>query len=146
MYLLEYRDSQIPLAGGERFSIPPNVRLLGTLNTADRSIALVDHALRRRFAFLELYPSYEILEKFHEGKPFRVEGLVETLKQVNTQIEDRHYHVGISFFLRDDLEEQIEDIWRMEIEPYLDEYFFDQRAKAEKFRWDGVRKDVLGQP
>lgn len=144
MYLLEYRDHSIPLAGGERFGIPENVRLIGTMNTADRSIALVDHALRRRFAFLELYPNYEVLERFHSNNGFPVTGLVATLKSVNRQIDDRHYMVGISFFLRNDLEDQIEDIWRMEIEPYLEEYFFDQPAKVEEFRWVKVKGTVAG--
>ena len=58
------------------------------------------------------------------------------LKSLTEQIADRHYEVGISFFLRDDLADQIEDIWVMEIEPYLEEYFFDQHDKVDSFRWE----------
>jgi 5-methylcytosine-specific restriction protein B len=75
MYLLEYRDKAIPLAaGGEPFRIPGNVYLIGTMNTADRSIALVDHALRRRFSFIRLNPDYNILKKVD---PFRWIALAE---------------------------------------------------------------------
>jgi 5-methylcytosine-specific restriction enzyme B len=68
MYLLEYRDRAVALPGGEPFQVPENVRLLGTRNTADRSIALVDHALRRRFAFFRLQPDYTLLRRFHERR------------------------------------------------------------------------------
>jgi hypothetical protein len=142
MYLLEYRDRMIRLAGGDSFSIPANVRIIGTMNTADRSIALVDHALRRRFAFISLSPNYEVLQRYHEKTGYAVSGLVEVLRHVNQEIGDKHYFIGVSFFLREDLGTQIEDIWRMEIEPYLEEYFFDQPEKADGLRWQKIAEKV----
>jgi MrcB-like, N-terminal domain/AAA domain (dynein-related subfamily)/EVE domain len=143
MYLLEYRDRQIPLASGGMLKVPANVRLLGTMNTADRSIALVDHALRRRFAFIPLYPNYETLRRYHRENTFPVDTLVEILQRLNKEIGDRHYELGISFFLRPDLENHIQDIWRMEIEPYLEEYFFDQPDKVDVFRWETLQRKFL---
>ena len=143
MYLLEYRDAKIPLASGGEFQIPSNVYIIGTMNTADRSIALVDHALRRRFAFIRLYPNYEILEDYHEDTQFDPQGLINVLKRINALIADPHYEIGITFFLRKDLQEQISDVWRMEIEPYLEEFFFDQRSRVEEFRWEQVQRDIM---
>jgi len=143
MYLLEYRESEVSLAGGRVFKIPENVYLIGTMNTADRSIALVDHALRRRFAFLALYPNYEILRRFQEGKEFPLEKLIDVLRRLNAEIGDRHYEVGITFFLQENLREKIADIWRMEIEPYLEEFFFDRSDKVEQFRWEAVQEKIL---
>jgi len=142
MYLLEYRNQKIPLAGGNYLHIPSNVRIIGTMNTADRSIALVDHALRRRFSFLPLYPNYEIMRKYHQETNFPVEKLIKILKQLNAQIGDQHYEVGISFFLCKELVEDIENIWVLEIEPYLEEYFFDQMDKVEQFRWDKIQENI----
>ncbi len=139
MYLLEYRDKEIPLAGGNRFRIPKNVRIIGTLNTADRSIANIDHALRRRFAFIELRTNYEVLRRYHRKTDFPVEELIKILQQLNQAIADKNYEIGISFFLTDNLREDIEDIWRMEIEPYLEEYFFNQLEKVKEFRWDKIQ-------
>jgi 5-methylcytosine-specific restriction protein B len=143
MYLLEYRDKSINLAGGEQFQIPSNIRIIGTMNTADRSIALVDHALRRRFAFLELYPDMTVLRHYHKQTGIDVEGLIGVLERLNQRIENPHYAVGISYFLRNDLTEQIEDIWTMEIEPYLNEYFFDHLDWAREFSWIKVKPTIL---
>ena len=143
MYLLEYRKKEIPLAGGQSLSIPENVRLIGTMNTADRSIALVDYALRRRFAFILLQPQYETLIKRHSDTKFPIGKLVSILKKLNKVIDDPHYEVGISFFIRKDLAENIEDIWCMEIEPYIEEYFFDQPEKVAEFRWCNIRKEIF---
>ena len=143
MYLLERRQREIPLAGGGLFKIPENVRLIGTMNTADRSIALVDHALRRRFAFLKLEPKVEVLRRYHHKTGLPVEGLINVLQRLNQTIQDEHYFVGITYFLREELLAQIEDIWKMEIEPYLEEYFFDQPQKVDEFRWERIRKEVL---
>lgn len=145
MYLLEYRNREVPLAGGGTLRIPSNVRLIGTMNTADRSIALVDHALRRRFAFFALQPEYEILRLYHEREEtgYPVSELIEVLRRVNRQIDDPNYEVGITFFLQRGLRDDIEDIWRMEIEPYLAEYFFDQPQKVDDLRWDKIQ-DQLG--
>ena len=143
MYLLEYRQNKtegIPLASGGRFHIPTNVRLIGTMNTADRSIALVDHALRRRFAFLGLAPDFEVLRRFHlrEKTGFPADDLIKLLEQLNVAINDPHYSLGISFFMRKGLATELPDIWAMEVEPFLEEHFFDQREKFLQFRWEKV--------
>ena len=144
MYLLEYRDQAIPLAGGGQFKIPENVRIIGTMNTADRSIALVDHALRRRFAFLALRPRDEVLRHFHEETRQSVDAVIEKLAELNKAIDDENYHIGITFFMDSDLDKNLEAIWRMEIEPYLEEYFFDDPATVDRFRWDQVGTDLMG--
>lgn len=146
MYLLEYRDKEIPLAaGGKPFRIPENVYIIGTMNTADRSIALVDHALRRRFSFIRLQPEYTILANYLSKNKLPAKSLVDVLKQINQAIEDANYEIGISFFMKDQerLKQLLPEIWKTEIEPYLEEYFYDQRSKVESFRWDNLIKDAL---
>ena len=147
MYLLDDRQDTarfITLASGKLFRIPTNVRIIGTMNTADRSIALVDQALRRRFAFIPVYPNYEVLRQYHhrEETGFPVDKLTSILEDVKRAINNKHYELGISFFLTKTLAEDIQDIWQMEIEPYLEEYFFDQQEKMDEFLWDKI-KDKL---
>lgn len=142
MYLLEYRTNEIPLAGGGTFRIPQNVRLIGTMNTADRSIALVDHALRRRFAFIPLRPRFEVLHRYHQDTGQSVEPVIEKLTQINKAIGDPNYHLGVTLFMDPELESKLETIWRMEIEPYLEEYFFDDPGTVERFRWEKVGEEL----
>lgn len=149
MYLLEYREETISLAGGEGFSIPQNVHIIGTMNTADRSIALVDFALRRRFAFFPLFANEEFVESvirdYHEqsGTDFSVDGLIEQVKRINQAIEGKHHAIGPSYFLRENLGSKIESIWRYEIVPYLEEYFFEQPDRVDPFRWEQVSQQLL---
>jgi hypothetical protein len=145
MYLLEYRERAISLAVGERpFGIPQNVKIIGTMNTADRSIALVDHALRRRFAFVHLPPLYDSLIHYHQRRQtgFDLRPLITLLRRINTAIGDPHYHLGITYFLDPDLSHHLPHIWQMEIEPYLEEYFFDQPDRVELFRWTAVAGEL----
>ncbi len=146
MFLLEYRDKEIPLAaGGQPYRIPKNVHLIGTMNTADRSIALVDHALRRRFSFIRLQPEYDILTSYLKKNNLPADSLVTVLQQINRTINDPNYAVGISFFMKDqaELKQWLPDIWKTEIEPYLEEYFYDQKSKVELFRWDKLAENNL---
>jgi 5-methylcytosine-specific restriction enzyme B len=71
-----------------------------------------------------------------------VEGLITELRELNRQIGDHHYAVGITFFLHESLREELEDIWRTEIEPYVEEYFFDQPDKVDWCRWARVKTSV----
>jgi 5-methylcytosine-specific restriction protein B len=133
----------MPLAGGTRFSIPENVLIIGTMNTADRSIALVDFALRRRFAFLELLPEYDVLMSYQLKRGFNTKGLVRALQDINVKINDKNFHLGISFFMVDELAGRLEHIWKMEIETYLEEYFFSQPEIVSNFRWDRMKDKII---
>ncbi len=100
--------------------------------------------MRRRFAFLALRPQYGIIQRWHTRETgFNPAGLIGVLRRVNSAIADPNYEVGISFFLVQRPRGQLEDVWRMEIEPYLEEYFFDQPEKVAEFRWNRVGESIL---
>lgn len=150
MYLLEYRREEVKLAqetdrGEDHFEIPNNVYLIGTMNTADRSTALIDFALRRRFAFISLEPNWDILEHYHEEKEdtgFDISGIRSTMENINEEIGDPDFVLGHTYFMDTSLDENIQDIWEMEIVPYLEEFFFDDRATVDEFRWEEVKDDI----
>jgi len=146
MSLLEYRDRPIPLAGGgPPFSIPENVYLIGTMNTADRSIALVDQALRRRFSFVRLHPDPQVLRSYLQRHGLPEGGLIEVLARINQSIGDPDRELGFSFFLQDGsgLRQVLGQVWQGEVEPYLEEVFFDQPEALAANRWEVLVRGPL---
>lgn len=142
LYLLEYRDETIRLsASGQLFSVPPNVLILATMNGGDRSIAAVDQALIRRFAFVRLSPNFAILAQALRNWGLDPQPLIALVEEINALIDSEDRLLGISFFLQDGarLPEVLEDIWRSEIEPYLDEALYEFPEAVERYRWEGVK-------
>ena len=139
MYLLEYRQQAVVLAGGgPAFQIPENVYLVGTMNTADRSIALVDQALRRRFVFLRLQPDLALLDRYWQDRGWKAGPLVALVEEVNQSIGDADRVLGVSFFFQEGMPQALEAIWRGEIEPYLEEVFYDRPEQAQRWAWEAV--------
>ena len=143
MYLLEYRNRSVTLLSGQEFTIPPQVHIIGTMNTADKSIAILDYALRRRFAFIPLYPDYSLLHKFKYDKKCDIKALTSTLQSLNNEISDQNFQIGTSFFLIADLADHLENIWRFQIEPYIEEYFFNELHRVERYRWNKICKKIM---
>jgi 5-methylcytosine-specific restriction protein B len=145
MYALEYRERPVRLSSGNELAVPDNVRVIATMNTADRSLALVDHAMRRRFSFIEVPPALDILRAHLARQELPAHRLLNAIEQVNRTIEDPRYAVGISFFMLKHrlLLGELAEVWRGEIEPYLEEYFFDQPEKAKALRWGNILSDHL---
>ncbi|MBK9145174.1 MAG: AAA family ATPase [Candidatus Melainabacteria bacterium] len=143
LYLLEYRGEELTLPSGKQFSIPDNVLVLGTMNTADRSIALVDYAIRRRFAFIKLKPDYELMRTYLARQGYDADRLIKVLEEINREINDENLSLGPSYFLVDDLKGRIGEIWKTEIEPYLEECFFDRLDRIERFNWTKLRSKLL---
>jgi 5-methylcytosine-specific restriction protein B len=145
---LEYRGRTVRLANGPgdgRFSVPKNVFVIGTMNTADRSIALFDHALRRRFSFVRIDPDYALLRRRLERDGLEAKPLLDLIEDLNAEIRDPNHFVGISFFMGDgkELPEAMEQIWDGEVMAYVREFFWEQPEVAERYAWDAVRRGAL---
>ena len=135
---LTYNDS------GERFSVPDNVYLLGLMNTADRSLAIVDYALRRRFAFETLRPAFgtrQFREYLLAAEVDRtlVDRIESNLSALNERIRDDKdlgpgFEIGHSYFVPEGSadEQWYQGIIDTQIEPLLHEYWFDRPAEVAK--------------
>ncbi|QDO45805.1 DUF4357 domain-containing protein [Streptomyces sp. RLB3-17] len=137
-FLLEYRNKSVRLTySGDDFALPPNLFVIGTMNTADRSIALVDAAMRRRFAFVELSPRTEptsgLLRRWlhaqdRDGEP------ADLLDALNSRIDEPDFRIGPSYLMKKGVYRDggLERTWRTKILPLLEEHHYGEGVDIEK--------------
>lgn len=149
-FLLEYRDREIELlySDGERFTLPENLFIIGTMNTADRSIALLDAAMRRRFVFLSMDSDEPALTGMLRrwcattGQP---EALADLRDRLNAAMAQRGLDpalaFGPSYFMREGLDERaaVDRLWRRELRPMLVEHHYGKHEQVDAWypysRW-----------
>ncbi|RMA82711.1 McrB family protein [Umboniibacter marinipuniceus] len=133
----------------DEFGVPNNLYLVGTMNTADRSLAMMDTALRRRFDFIEMMPKPDVLDNA-EVKGCNLEELLSIMNQRIEYLYDREHTLGHAFFIpvKRALEESEEAAWlalqnvfRNKVLPLLEEYFFEDWSKIRLVLGDNQKKD-----
>lgn len=131
----EHIPATLPYSG-DSFGIPENVYLLGTMNTADRSIALMDTALRRRFQFIEMMPDSSVLDgiiiKGTENRDLNVSKMMDTINERITFLYDREHTIGHAYFMclkKSPTIETLASIFQESIIPLLQEYFYEDYQK-----------------
>lgn len=136
-YLLEYRGEDVEMQyadEGDWFSLPENLYIIGTMNTADRSIALVDLALRRRFYFVEFHPDKDpikgLLHRYLDDKSPGMAWVADVVDEANKRLSNEpHAAIGPSYFMKPGLNEAaVERIWKYGVLPYIEERLFGQDA------------------
>lgn len=145
-FLLEYRNQEVTLQySEERFALPENLWVIGTMNTADRSIALVDLALRRRFHFVPFFPHEPpvqgLLRRWLQRHRPEMEWVADVVDRANQRLENRHAAIGPSHFMSSRLdEERVRMIWEHSILPYLAEQLFTEEERLQEFHLDRLRQ------
>lgn len=143
---MEEAASAILPYSGKPFSVPSNVYILGTMNTADRSIALMDTALRRRFQFIEMMPDSDVLRKIHADKveDLDVAAVLDKINERITFLYDREHTIGHAFFtgLKDDASlAKLQSIFEKSVIPLLQEYFYEDYQKIQFVLGDNAKSD-----
>ncbi|HXG13140.1 MAG TPA: DUF2461 family protein [Gemmataceae bacterium] len=156
LYLLEYREQSVELPYSRRsFRLPANLYLIGTMNAADRSVALVDQALRRRFSFLDMPPDATVLRAWLREHPPAAgpdfaAAVVALFERLNARLRDDlgpQCQVGHSYFMVPDLDEaRLRVVWQHHIRPLLEEYFAGHPERAAGYELDRLLADDPGRP
>ena len=121
---------------GDEFGVPENLYIIGTMNTADRSIALLDTALRRRFEFVEMMPDSSLVDREVGGVNLR--GLLDAINDRVRFLLDREHQIGHTYFLGVKDLESLKEVFQKQIVPLLQEYFYDDWAKIDAvLGWNG---------
>ena len=149
-FLLEYRDEELHLQySDEPFTMPSNLYIIGTMNTADRSIALVDLALRRRFHFVEFNPSKRpvnnVLRRWLERNVDGMRWVADIVNLANRKLGDQDAAIGPSYFMQDELSEQrVNLIWEHNVLPYIEEQLYGQHDRVAEFDLERLRRELGG--
>ena len=149
-FLLEYRDEVMRLQySDEPFKLPRNLYIIGTMNTADRSIALVDLALRRRFHFAEFRPDKPpvegLLRRWLDDHADGLEWVAEIVDLANEKLGNREAAIGPSYFMQDGLtEEKVELTWEHNVLPYVEEQLYGQPGRLAEFDLDSLHRELSG--